>query len=102
MRVLQARGDGLAERRGRHDYPTDDHDGEIVGVAKVTNANRDQAGASSFCSTIVSTATQAKLAARSEDLKYEWATENPDDVKVGDHIVCYVRSDTKLKDDVLK
>lgn len=79
---------------------TDSHDGEIVGVAKVTSDNLAEAKLNSFCRTVVDVATQTKLAQHS-GLIYESVTENPDDIQVGDHVVCYVKSSSKLTSDVL-
>lgn len=82
---------------------TEEHDGEIVAVAKVTSDNKDAIASdmSNHCGTVVSDEDLAKLNAFSEDLEYKAVIEDPEKVENGDHLVCYVESDDKLDKPIL-
>lgn len=77
------------------------HDGEIVGVAKVTDDNLEQVRSkmTQYCSEAIADEDRVKLADYVNDIKA--VTENPDDVKVGDHLVCYIEPSDKLDKSVL-
>ena len=81
---------------------TEDHDGEIVAVAKVDDSNRDEISSTmaDYCAQIVSDEDAAKLGAI-DGLSYKAVIEDPDKVENGDHLVCYVTSDTKLDKPIL-
>jgi len=77
----------------------EEHDGEIVGVAKVTDDNLEQVSSqmAGYCLEAISDEDFAKLTDYVEDIKA--LTEDPNDVEVGDHLVCYV--DKKLDKPIL-
>lgn len=77
------------------------HDGEIVGVAKVTSDNLDdiRSQMTSYCRTAITREDQRKLADYRDDVKA--ITENPDDVQVGDHLVCYIEPSDQLDHSIL-
>lgn len=82
---------------------TEKHDAEIVGIAEVTDDNRDQieSDVSGHCASIVSDTDLAKLDEFSDDLEYNAVIEDPKDISNGDHLVCYVESPTKLDESIL-
>lgn len=80
---------------------TDAHDGEIVGVKTVSSDEVSEAANTGYCQKIIDPGDQLKIASNS-DLKLHSVTENPDDVKAGDHVACYVEGSDKLTEDVLK
>lgn len=75
---------------------TEDHDAEIVGVQKVTDDNIKELKSSlaGYCATVVPAEDLAKLTEYSSGFKA--VIEDPDDVSVGDHLVCYVEPGEKL------
>ncbi|WGX98527.1 DUF4190 domain-containing protein [Nocardioides sp. L-11A] len=80
---------------------TEEHDAEIVGVAEVTSENRSdiEKGLVSYCSTAIDPDDLAKLAPYASDIAA--VIEDPDDVSVGDHLVCYVEPDDELTEPIL-
>ncbi|WP_141012764.1 DUF4190 domain-containing protein [Nocardioides sambongensis] len=77
---------------------TDEHDGEIVGVADITADNRDDVAdrLSEYCSEVVSAedrATIDEFSSANGTLQYRAVTQDPDDVEAGDRLVCYVEGD---------
>lgn len=82
---------------------TEKHDGEIIATTEVTadnlDAAKDQSG--SICASLVADDELQQLDAVRPRLDFKAITETPDDINVGDHIVCYVTSDTKLTAPVL-
>jgi hypothetical protein len=79
----------------------EEHDGEIVGVKEITEDNLDEAEGAmvSYCQEVIADDDLAKLAEHLDDI--EAVTEDPTNVEVGDHIVCYVHSDEKLTEPIL-
>jgi len=73
---------------------TDEHDGEIVAVAKVDDDNREEISSAmaDYCATLISPEDLATLAGV-EGLEYNAVIEDPDDVSNGDTLVCYVTGD---------
>jgi len=78
------------------------HDAQIVGVGTVTSDNLSEARQVSFCNTLISAATKAKILANAQGLRLASVTENPDNMQVGDHVVCYVKGNPKLTQNLLK
>ena len=76
---------------------TEEHDAEIVATAKVTDSNLDavKSDVSGTCGTLVSNEDLLKLNAV-DGLEYSALIEDPDNVKVGDHLVCYVEGEDEL------
>lgn len=79
---------------------TKSHDGEIIATATITNDNLQAARQPGFCRTLVDPGVLADLE-QVPGLSREWVSEHPTDIRVGDHVVCYVRSSTKLTEDLL-
>ncbi|GAB4013491.1 DUF4190 domain-containing protein [Nocardioides ultimimeridianus] len=79
---------------------TQSHDGEIIATATITNDNLQAARQSNFCQSLVDPGVLADLE-QVPGLSREWVSEHPTDIRVGDHVVCYVRSSTKLTEDLL-
>jgi hypothetical protein len=81
---------------------SEDHDGEIVAVAKVDDENRDQISTAmaDFCATLLSPEDLATLTAV-EGLEFNAVIEDPNDVENGDHLICYVTSSKKLDEKLL-
>lgn len=79
----------------------EEHDGEIVGVAEVTEENREQVSSLmvGYCPEIIADDDFAKLADYLNDIQA--VTEDPDDVEVGDTLVCYVEPSDKLDEPIL-
>lgn len=75
---------------------TEEHDAEIVGVAEVTNNNLEavETGMATYCAEAIDQEDLAKLGASLADV--EAVIEDPNDVSVGDTLVCYVHPDDKL------
>ncbi|GAA3807571.1 DUF4190 domain-containing protein [Nocardioides panacisoli] len=71
---------------------TSEHDAEIVGVAEVNSDNIDQIKdqMTGFCPQVIDPDDLAKLADFTDDLNA--VIEDPNDVNVGDHLVCYIES----------
>ncbi|PWN01566.1 hypothetical protein DJ010_18680 [Nocardioides silvaticus] len=85
---------------------TEDHDGEIVGVAEVTDENLEQIESemTAYCvTTVLSEEEVTKITEAGLDVfaDLKALTEDPNDVEVGDHLVCYVESDDKLDEKIL-
>ncbi|MCR1782671.1 DUF4190 domain-containing protein [Nocardioides carbamazepini] len=80
---------------------TEEHDAEIVGIAEVTSENLSdiENGLVSYCSTAIDPDDLAKLAPYASDIAA--VIEDPDDVSVGDHLVCYVEPDDELTEPIL-
>jgi len=80
---------------------TEEHDAEIVGVEEVTDANLEdiERGTVAYCSTAIDADDLAKLTEHLEDINA--VIEDPDDVSVGDHLVCYVEPDEGLTEPLL-
>jgi hypothetical protein len=82
----------------------EEHDAEIVGVAEVTDENLQQIESemAGYCvTTVISEADLAKIGevAGVEDIKA--VTEDPNDVEVGDSLICYVEPGEKLDAPIL-
>jgi len=79
-----------------------EHDGEIVAVEKVDDGNIDEikGAVAGYCQQILSQDDLDAINAVS-NLELKAVIEDPDDVTKGDHLVCYVESDDKLKEKVL-
>ncbi len=75
---------------------TEEHDAEIVGIAEVDSDNLEDVenGMASYCLEAIAADDLAKLAPYVTDIKA--VIEDPDDVSVGDHLVCYVEPDDEL------
>jgi hypothetical protein len=71
---------------------TSDHDAEVVGIATVTSDNladiKDQM--TGYCPQVIDQADLAKLSGYENDLNA--VIEDPNDVNVGDHLVCYIEA----------
>lgn len=82
---------------------SEDHDGEIVAIAKVNDDNREAIGSdmANHCGEIVSAEDLVKLNEFDGELDYKAVIEDPEDVSNGDHLVCYVESDDKLDEPLL-
>ncbi len=80
----------------------EEHDGEIVAVVEVSDDNLAQIENEmvGFCATAVSPEDQAKLDAV-EGLEINAVTEDPNDVEVGDTLICYVTASDKLDEQIL-
>lgn len=80
----------------------EDHDGEIVAVEEVTSENVDAINEQmvGYCETIIDPDDLATLN-EVPDLEYNAVTEHAGNVEVGDHLVCYVESATKLDEPLL-
>ena len=79
---------------------TDSHDAEIIATAKLNSTNLDAARRPGFCGSLLSPADRVALSSQS-GLTVNLVTENPDNMKVGDHVVCYAEGSSKLTSDVL-
>lgn len=80
---------------------TEDHDAEVVAVAEVDADNKDAiSGMVAYCNEIISDEDQIKLA-EVEGLEYKAVIEDPNNVDIGDHLVCYVESSEKLDEPIL-
>lgn len=81
---------------------TESHDGEIVGTTDVTDDNLEtiKSDMGAFCATLVSAEDLVKLNAV-EGLEYNSVIEDPEDIEVGDHLVCYVEGDDDLTEPIL-
>jgi hypothetical protein len=77
------------------------HDGEIVAVVKVTDDNLEDVKSQmvGYCIQAISDEDSGKLADYVNDIKA--VTENPDDVEVDDHLVCYVEPSDQLDKSIL-
>jgi hypothetical protein len=80
---------------------TEEHDAEIVGIAEVTDENRDAIadGMASYCATAISPEDLTELGEYVTDI--EAVIEDPSDVSVGDTLVCYVEPGEKLDESLL-
>ena len=80
---------------------TEEHDGEIVGIAKVTSDNLEEVESSmaGYCTEAIDSDDLAKLTDYLDDI--DAVTEDPKNVEVGDHLVCYVNSGDKLSEPLL-
>lgn len=80
---------------------SEEHDGEIVGVTEITSDNLDDVEDSmaGYCATAIDPDDLAKLTDYVDDI--EAITEDPKNVEVGDHLVCYVNSEDKLSEPIL-
>lgn len=81
---------------------TEDHDGEVVAVAKVDADNKEAISSTmaDYCREIIDPADLEKLNAV-EGLEYNAVIEDPNNVDEGDHLVCYVESSKKLDEPIL-
>ncbi len=79
----------------------EEHDAEIVGVAEVTDENLEQVESqmAGYCAEVISQEDLAKLADYLQDVKA--VTQDPNDVEVGDDLVCYVQPGDKLDAPIL-
>lgn len=79
----------------------EEHDAEIVGVAEVTDENLEQIESTmaGYCLEAISDEDFAKLSEYLEDIKA--VTQDPNDVEVGDDLVCYVEPGDKLDAPIL-
>ncbi len=83
----------------------EEHDGEIVGVAEVTDENLEQVESemSGYCvTTVIPEEDLAKLQeyiTGPEDIQA--VTQDPNDVEVGDDLVCYIEPSDKLDEQIL-
>ncbi|WP_377321602.1 DUF4190 domain-containing protein [Pimelobacter simplex] len=75
---------------------TETHDAEVVAVAKVDNKNLTaiKTGMTTYCLTAMSKEYQTAVGAGFADLKA--VIEDPDDISVGDHLLCYYQPGKKL------
>ena len=73
---------------------SEEHDGEIIAVVEVDDDNLAQIEDEmvGFCATLVSDEDSTKLSAV-EGLEINAVTEDPNDVEVDDHLICYVTGD---------
>lgn len=80
---------------------TEEHDAEIVGIAEVTDENRDdiESSMAGYCATAIDPDDLAKLTKYLDEINA--LIEDPDDVSVGDTLVCYVEPSDKLSDPIL-
>lgn len=80
---------------------SEDHDAEIVGVAEVTDENLEQIEdqMAGYCATVIDPDDFAKLAEHLTDINA--IIEDPNDVEVGDHLLCYVEPGDKLSEPIL-
>jgi hypothetical protein len=82
---------------------TEDHDGEIVGVEEVTGDNREAiaTGMAEYCNEVLSAEDLAVISERG-DLELNAVIEDPNNVDVGDTLVCYAQStEGKLDEKIL-
>lgn len=79
---------------------TDSHDAEIIATATLDSANLAAANRPGFCASLLSTEDRMALSSHS-GLSINLVTENPHDMQVGDHVVCYAEGSSKLTEDVL-
>ena len=72
----------------------EEHDAEIVGVAEVTDSNLAEIkeAMNGYCATAVDSDLLAKVMSR-EDLTINAVIEDPENVKVGNTLVCYAEGD---------
>lgn len=80
---------------------SDSHDAEIVAVVDVTDENRDDIGESmaGFCITAIAEGDQEAVTPYLSDL--DAVIEDPNNVDVGDTLVCYVEPGEKLDAPIL-
>lgn len=80
---------------------SEEHDGEIVAVVEVTDENLEQIESQmvGFCESAISEEDRTKLADYLGDIQA--VTENPNDVEVDDHLVCYIEPSDKLDEQIL-
>lgn len=91
-------GDTVLMREAECD---EEHDAEIVGVAEVTDENLEQVESlmAGYCAEAISDEDFAKLTDYLQDIKA--VTQDPEDVEVGDDLVCYVEPGDKLDKPIL-
>lgn len=72
---------------------TESHDGEIVGVAEVNESNREaiETGMLDYCPELLDAEDRSVIEQR-DDIRLDAVIEDPDDVEIGDHLVCYVEA----------
>ncbi|MBS4751521.1 DUF4190 domain-containing protein [Nocardioides sp. zg-ZUI104] len=80
---------------------TEKHDGEIVGVEKVTASNLEdiEQSMAGYCATAIDSDDLAKLSDYLTDIKA--VIEDPKNVKKGDTLVCYVEPEEELSEPLL-
>lgn len=80
----------------------EEHDGEVVGVVEVDDDNREQISSTmaDYCASVIDPEDLVKLSAV-EGLEFKAVIEDPNDVKNGDILVCYVEADSKLDEPIL-
>ena len=84
----------------------EEHDAEIVGVAEVTDENLEQVEAemAGYCvTTVISEEDLAAIQEAGIDIitDLQAVTQDPNDVEVGDDLVCYVEPGDKLDESIL-
>lgn len=80
---------------------TEEHDAEIVGIAKVTDENLEaiDTGMTTYCLEAIDPGDLEKVTPYLTDV--DAVIEDPNDVSVGDTLVCYVQPDDKLDEPIL-
>lgn len=81
---------------------TEDHDAEIFAVAEVDADNKDAISdaMTDYCAEIADPEDLAKVS-EVEDVEFNALIEDPSNVDIGDHLVCYVESSKKLDEPIL-
>ena len=81
---------------------SEEHDGEIVATADVTAENIDAitGDLAAFCTSLIDAEDLVRLDAV-DGLQYKAVMEDPDDISLGDHLVCYVEGDDDLTEPIL-
>ncbi len=79
----------------------EEHEAEVVAVVEVTDENREDIanGMAVFCITAIAEEDQDAVTPYLKDL--DAVIQDPDDVSVGDTLVCYVEPSDKLSDPIL-
>ncbi|WP_200958817.1 DUF4190 domain-containing protein [Nocardioides sp. Root190] len=80
---------------------SEEHDAEIVAVAEVTDDNLEEieTGMASYCETALAEGDRDAITDYLADL--DAVIEDPNDVSVGDTLVCYVEPGEKLSEPIL-
>lgn len=82
---------------------TEDHEGEIVGVEKVNDDNREaiETGMADYCAEVLSAEDLSTIFERG-DLELNAVIEDPENVENGDTLVCYAEAtEGKLDEKIL-
>src|SRR5690606_37155728 len=79
----------------------EEHDAEIVAVAMVTDDNKDDidSAMAGYCAQAIEPDDLAKLTEYAGDI--DAVIEDPKNVDVGDHLVCYVNPGGQLDEPIL-